>query len=239
MSELTKEQFEELPDFAKSQYIKDGEGYSHKGMMKVKQTANDLDDKLKEVNSRFDDLSKSEKEKIETARQEAYDKAKAENDVEAIESRWKEKYEDLERRNGETKKEYEDRIQRLADKSKSAVAADLADISTDIGKAAFKRLIKDRIQVDPETDEVTYLDEDGRATSLDKESFIAELKKDVMFMPLIKSDIVTNGGGKANGSNGGRAPEKRAFNEMKAQDLVALRKSDPSEYERLKNEFYN
>ena len=103
----------------------------------------------------------------------------------------------------------------------------------------LKRLIKDRIQVDPETDEVTYLDEQGRATSLDKETFIAELKKDVMFMPLIKSDVVTNGGGNANGSNGGRAPEKRAFNEMSAQDLVSLRKSDPSEYDRLKNEFYN
>lgn len=233
MSELTTEQYEELPDFAKSQYVKDGEGYSHKGMLKVKQTANDLDNKLKDVNGKLEEFSKTENERIEAAKREAYEKAKAENDIEGVESRWKEKFEDLERRSGETKKQYEERLEKLASKSVNAVATTLASIATDIGKAAFIKLVKDRIKVDPETDEVTYLDDEGRATSLDEKAFIDELKKDVMFMPLIKSDIVTDGGGQANGSSGGRATKKPS--EMTSAERIQFKQRDPEGFKQAFN----
>ena len=47
MADYTKEQFEELPDFAKEDLIEVDGMYKNAGFVKVKNTANDLDSQLK------------------------------------------------------------------------------------------------------------------------------------------------------------------------------------------------
>ena len=49
MADLTIEQFEQLPEFLRNDYTEVNGAYKHAGMIKVKQTANDLDAKLKET----------------------------------------------------------------------------------------------------------------------------------------------------------------------------------------------
>ena len=166
MSKLTKEQFEELPGFLKGDYVQEGDGYIHAGLAKVKRTADDLDSRAKQTAAELEEYRKLESERIAEAERKAYEKAKKEGNTDELEKRWQEKLADAEKRRGETEKQFQDRLQRLAHKQRKAVASELSDIATDSGRAAFKRLIESYIEVDPETDDVTFLDDNGRATVL-------------------------------------------------------------------------
>lgn len=199
MADLTQEQFEQLPDFIKGDYEQDGDVYKHAGFLKVKRTANELDAKLKETSGKLTEYEQKQSERQADAERKALEKLKAEGKVDEILA-------DAERRIGETTKQFNERIDRMANQIKtekrSAVVSDLAEMATDKGRAAFKKLIASRIDVDAETGKVTYLNDDGGASSLDLAGFKAELLKDESLSPLLKGDVVTSGGGMAKGSNG-------------------------------------
>ena len=196
MADLTLEQFEQVPDFLKADYIQDGEVFRHASDLKVgklKSSLDGLDAKLKE-------FEKGEQAKIEAAQAAALDRLKKEGKVDEILA-------DAERRIGETQKQFQERYEKMSNQIKtekrSALVADLAaEIATDKGSRAFKALVQSRIDVDAETGKVTFLNDDGSASSLDLSGFKAELMKDDSLSPLLKADLVTQGGGKANGSNG-------------------------------------
>lgn len=196
MADLTAEQFEQVPDFLKADYVQDGEVYRHASDLKVgklKSSLDGLDAKLRE-------FEKGEQAKIEAAQAAALEKLKKEGKVDEILA-------DAERRIGETTKQFSERIERMTNQIKtekrSALVADLAaELATDKGSRAFKALVQSRIDVDAETGKVTFLNDDGSASSLDLNGFKAELIKDDSLSPLLKADLVTQGGGKVNGSNG-------------------------------------
>jgi len=87
----------------------------------------------------------------------------------------------------------------------SIVAALAAELATETGSKAFQRLVASRIDVDAETGKVTVLNDDGSASSLDLAGLKAELGNDPSYAPLLKSGVVTFGGGNANGSQSGSA----------------------------------
>jgi len=241
MSKLTEEQYSELPEFLKNDYVKDGDGYSHAGLLKVKGTADDLDKQAKLTAAELAEYKKNEAERISQAELKAYEKAKAEGNTEEIESRLTQKIADAEKRATESENQFKERMKKLAEKQKSALAAELASkYAVKGGSDAYKMLVSRYIEIDPETDEVTFLDDSGRATSLKQADFEVELKKNALLMPLTKADIATDGGGNSNGSNnqGGSASNKK-FNEMSGAELVALRKDDPQRYDQLKAAYYN
>jgi len=214
MSELTKEQYEELPDFAKEQYVEDGEGFSHKGMLKVKQTANDLDSKWKQAQTQLSEFEAQKLEAIEKAKAEAMEKARTKGDAAEIEKQYQEQIDDLKSRSESRINELTGKLDELTGQIKAGkrneLVSDLAaELATDTGGRAFKRLISDRIDVNAETGKVVFLDDEGRATSLSLEEFKAEIKQDASFAPLLKTTVVTTGGGLLNGpGNGGRATSK-------------------------------
>jgi len=193
---LTQEQYDSLPDFVKSDYSEHDGAFVPVAELKVsklKESLNGLDSKLKAFEQR-------EAEKMAEAERAALEKLKKEGKVDEILA-------DAERRLGETQKQYDERLQRMANQIKtekrSAIVADLAsELATDKGSSAFKRLVASRIDVDAESGKVTFLNDDGSATSLDMAGFKAELMKDSSFEPLLKSGVVTFGGGNANGSTG-------------------------------------
>jgi len=94
----------------------------------------------------------------------------------------------------------------IKSKTRGALVSDIAaELALDKGSKRFKQIVSQMVDVDPETGEVTYLDEDGRATSIKtKEEFVDSLKKDESLWPLMKAEIATKGGGGANGSGEGR-----------------------------------
>lgn len=195
---------EKVPEEWRDQFVEvelDGKkGYQDKDSLELKQLAFNVKEENKAVKGRLSEFEKQQAEKLEQARAEALEKLKKEGKVDEIVA-------DIERRNGETVKQFQERIERLTNNIKTekrnAIVADLAsELATDSGGKAFKRLVSSRIDVDPETGKVTFLNDDGGASSLDLAGFKAELLKDDGFAPLLKSGVVTKGGGNANGSNG-------------------------------------
>ena len=193
---LTQEQFDQLPDFVKTDYTQHEGAFVPVAELKVGKLKGSLD----ALDSKLKEFEKNEQSKLEQARAEALEKLKKEGKVDEILA-------DAEKRLGETTAQYEQRLQRMTNAIKTekrgAMVADLAaELATDSGSKAFKRLVSDRIDVDAETGKVTFLNDDGSASSLDLAGFKAELLKDDSFAPLLKAGIVTQGGGNANGSTG-------------------------------------
>lgn len=222
MSELTQEQFDLVPEFLKADYVKVGEVYQHSSTGKVaalKKSLDDLDGKIKGIEA-------GKAAEIEQARKEALEKARSKGDVEAIETRYKEQMTDLEKRTGETLKQYEERMNKMSATAKTggidSVVSRLSDLATPEGKKAFQRLVRQRIDYDPETGQYTYLDDSGSATSLDFEGFSKDLEKDPVLAPLLAATFATSGGGNAQGGGkgGGASKTNQAAEDAKAKGDV-------------------
>ena len=242
MVDLTKEQFEQLPDFIQGDYEQVGDVYKHAGMIKVKQTADNLDGKLKETNQRLTEFEKTQAAAIEKARTDALEEARSKGDVKAIEERYQQQMDDLEKRvRQEAYDQAKSEIKGEQAKKDASAIADKIGLSIGVDEDAgyaIADLIRARVEIDPDTNKETYFDAKGSALSVDRNGFIAELKKEARFKRLIKGTTATNGGGGANGSGGGSAVNRK-FNEMTGAELSALRKEDPAEYERLKSQYYS
>lgn len=204
MAQLTAEQYEkEIPDYLKESFEQVGDVFVLKAEGKaaaLKASLNDLNGKYKTAESRIADVEAKAAEDRTKAEQAALDKLKKEGKVDEILA-------DYEKRANETKAQFEARIEKMANsikaKERSLVLNDLAGelkIFPD-SKKMFEKLVQDRIDVDPETGKITYLDDAGGATSLDKAGFIAELAKDTGFDRMRQADV--SQGGKANGSTSG------------------------------------
>lgn len=209
MAELSKEIYESLPDAVKGDYELSGDVYRHVSEGKVnalKSSLDNLDKKYKDASTRIEEIERTKAAEIEQAKEEALKKARTNGDVETIEKRYKEQMEDLERRKGESEKQHLERIEKLSTTLKTEKRTLLiGDIAKELkvfdeSQKLFSKLIQDRVDVDPETGKITFLDENGSATSLDKAGFIAELAKDSAYDRLRQASIPA--GGKANGNNG-------------------------------------
>lgn len=110
------------------------------------------------------------------------------------------KYSDLEKRSGETQKQFDERVSslhgKISAKAVESVISDLAELATDDGKKSFKRLVKDRIKYDPEAEKYTFLDDDGGVTSLDLAGFKREIEDSDMYAPLLKAKTSVGGHGR-------------------------------------------
>lgn len=241
MTDLTKEQFEQLPEFIKGDYVEVDGFYKHGGFLKVKSTADTLDKERKQaaiererIEHELHEYRKAEKERLEAAQREAYERAKAEGNTDELEKRWQEKLQDAQRRVDETERQFKDRMKRLADKQRAAVAQELAaKYAVEGAEEAFKRLVRSYIEIDPETDSETYLDDNGSATSLNRAGFESELKNNPLFARLIKAEIATSGGGNAKGSSIGSANKKPS--EYTEQERVQLFRQNPALFNKLFN----
>ena len=102
MSDLTQEQYEQLPEFIRDDYKEVDGVYKHAGLVKVKQTANDLDTQLKaskksndELNEQMSAFEQQKKDDIEAATALALKNAQTDKDVEKIELIHEQKMNDL------------------------------------------------------------------------------------------------------------------------------------------------
>lgn len=215
-------------------------GFMHKtdealmnSLKNAKREREQVRSQYEEVNTRLSEFEKNQKDAIEKARQEALEEARTKGDVKAIEERYQQQMDDLQKRYSETEAQYKERMDKMAatikEDKKRAIISELAEDATDKGRKAFKALIAGRVDIDPETGKETFLNEDGSASSLDIAGFKAEIMKDESFSPLLKADVVTNGGGNANGSNGGGSvPTERAnLSGNKQERTAAIKKKFP------------
>lgn len=216
MSDLTKEQYEQLPDFVRDDYTEVDGVYKHAGMMKVKGTLNDLDSRLKSKDSEFNALNErltqfeqTKAQEIEQARAEALEQAKSKGEVESIEQLYQEQMADLEKRTeqrvrSEVEQEYT--IKEVNNKAQIELTELVHGLKPkdDFAKRLIQDHLKNRQKV--EDGKIIYLNEDGSASSLDKAGLLKELQESPMFKPLTSYTPPSQGGGNMNGTNGGSAP---------------------------------
>lgn len=229
MSELTAEQYDQLPEFAQSDYTQVDGVYKHSGVLKMKETLNGMDEKLKGFESKSNELQtqltsfqEQEEKKIEEAKQKALEEARTNGDVKAVEERYQQQMKDLEERTaervrGEVTVEFQqkanaERAQSIASKIGLSIGID-----SDAGEA-ITDLIQSRVKY--ENGQEIFYDAKGSALSVDRQGFIAELSKEPRFKRLVKAKLATEGAGNVDGK-GGRNGSADASGKSRADILYA------------------
>lgn len=231
MSDLTKEQFDELPEFIKNDYVEIEGVYKHAGVVKLKQSLNDVDSKYKtqlsEVNEKLNSFELSKKAEIEEATRKALAEAETSKDVERIKKIHAEQMADLEKRTaervrGEVDKEYSLKFaKQIAEKELLSIVAALKPVDEDA--ADLLKIDLARKQQVTEDGKIIYLNDDGSASTLDSKGFTEQAKKQARYKRLIQADHVVNGGEKMNGSKGGGAPKGQQLSKTSQGYLANLR----------------
>ena len=242
---------EDLPEALRDQFVEselDGQkGYQDrdsvelkKHLFNVKNENKTIKETKSSLESKLTNFEKEQEQKIQEARSLALEEAKSKGDVTEIEKRYEQQMQDLEKRVAE-----QTRAATLKEIAEERAAEKATAISNKIGlelgvdsyaAEIISQIISGRVIVDAETNKEIFYNGQGGALSVDKNGFIEEIKKDPRFARLIKTSVVTNGGGNANGSGQSGATGKK-FDEMSGAELKELRNQDPSTYDRLKNEY--
>ena len=229
MSDLTLEQFEQLPDFVQSDYQEVDGVYKHAGMIKLKTSLNEVDTKYKgqlgELNERLSSFEETKKAEIEAAKNEALESAKGKGEVEEIERLYKEKMADLEARSyekGKAEAASEFKMQsakQQAEALSTKIAAQLA-VDSD-AQQDLQDLISLRVKPD-ESGNITFYNRDGSASTMTEGEFVAEIKD--RHKRLVKGETTTQGGGFTNGSRNSSAmmSNKKTYSEMTLKEQVAF-----------------
>lgn len=227
MSELTQEQFDELPDYAKSAFAQQGDVYIPAKDAKLKQTLDELDGKYKGLSKQLEDFEAQKAAEIEAEKAKAMEEARNSKDVEAIEKRYQEQMADLEKRSyekGKTEAHNEFKAQQAQLKASGIVDKVAMSIAVDNDAAeVISDLIRSRIEIDPDTGAEVFKDAKGSALSVSRDEFVSELKKEAKFKRLVKADIATNGGGLVNGSGvSGSATSKANMGGSRQERAAAI-----------------
>lgn len=237
MADLTQEQYEQLPEFIRDDYTEVDGVYKHAGLLKVKQTANSLDSKLKqteqanaEINERMTQLEQDQQKKIEDATAEALANAETNKDIEKINEIHAQKMKDLEARVAErTRTEVLGEIDQKAAKERANTTAARLAKELAIDSDAEETLLQlFELSVKPGEDgAVTFFNNDGSASSLDEAGFKADAVKNKRFKHLVKAEPPTKGGGMAQGSGHGNG---RTVSDTNSAAESAKKKGDLNGY---------
>lgn len=231
----------EVPEKYRGDYVQVKEGdkeiWRNKGFMALKETSEKYKSRVTELGEKATAYDKLQAEREEERRKAEEDRLKGLHDKKDYERLWKEeeqKRKDLEKRSGETTKQFEERLKAANDKmSAKAVDSLLGDFSgmfTPSGQKTAKRLLKDMVKFDAEQETYTFLDEDGGVTSLDVDGFKAYVNSSDLFSSLLLAQVSQGGHGK-NAQKGGGAAKK--FTDYTPAELSVLQRTKPSEYSRL------
>lgn len=232
---LSKEQFEALPDFAKSDYVQHEGAYVPQAELKVGGLKNSLDG----LDAKLREIERKRQEDIEAAtakaRADALEEAKKSNNIDEILKIEREQAEDAKKRAIEeaksswqremSEKEAAQRSVNLAREIALTVADD--EYSADLIELA----IRSRVKSDVDLKKDIFLDRSGGALSVDKSGFAELISKEPQFAKLVKANIVTTGSGGANGNNGGGASRKPE--DYTEQERVQLFKTNPTLFHQL------
>ena len=237
MSEITQEEYEAASVTVQSLFEKQGDIYVTKDSLKTAALKNSLNGAFAErdeFKGKLTAREQAEAELIANAKEEAYQEALAKNDTEQATKLLQEKLDDAERRAGESKAKYIERLSDIAKDKERVIISEISLLGTERGKLALSRLLKDYINIDPETGNETYLNDDGSASSLNKAQFIESLKDNDLFKPLLKADITTTGGGNSRGSMDSSAIQKDP-KQMTGEERIEFKKRDPSGFKKAFN----
>lgn len=235
---LTKEVFDSLPESVQSDYELSGDGYVTKDSLKssaLKLSLDNLDTKLRATEKEKADQEAAKAADITAGIEAALADAVAAGDTKAQLKLEREKLDDERKRLDDDKDGLNSLRESMASDKEKNIIDRLSLKATEKGRAAFKRLMKGYVTVDPITRQETFLNDDGSASSLNEESFYTEfLCKSETFQPLLKASVPTIGAGLANGSNTGGASDKNP-KDMSADERIDFKNRDPVAFKKAFN----
>lgn len=210
--ELTAEQFNDLPDYAKGGFAELDGKYIPVKDAALKSTLDNLDKEKKALESKVGELTVSEEKRLsdlELARSSARDEAIAEA---AKKGNWdeqalllREKFNDELKREkesvrGEVTKEFT--VKQSSDSLKSDIKLIASELAVDdSAKYVLEILLSQRAKIDDNGSRV-YLGDDGSALSItDLKAFKEEFSKSPNVARLVKGIMPTNGDGFLNGGS--------------------------------------
>jgi len=215
---LTAEQFEQLPDFVKTDYVEHEGSYVPQAELKVKglkSSLDNLDAKYKDIESKMTAAEQQKAADIQAARDKALAEAESKGDVKAIKERYEQQMADLRTRvEAETRQAV---TKELSQKQAETKAAGIAEAiaygngATETAKKSLKKLLADRVKVDAETGKEYFLDDNGGALSVNRAEFEKLLANE--YPDLVKFTPPTQGAGGGSGNSGGGAPNVASKNE--------------------------
>lgn len=215
---------DELPEDARELYEEgtnqDGEqGFVHKevsslvsALNKQKQTLKENSEGYKSLQEQLEKFEQEKKAAVEEAKQKALEEAKSKGDVEALEKRLTEQAEDKvnrarEEARLEAMKEFEHKQAEL--KAESELQSIITKLKPLDDESEELLMLKLKTMQRVEDGKIIYLNDDGKASSLDAKSFAEELIKADKFTNLRLGVRSATGGGFVGGNNGGKAPTGR------------------------------
>ena len=212
--ELTAEQYEGLPDYAKGGFAEHEGKYIPVKDAALKATLDSLDKDKKALESKVGELTASEQKRLDEleeakkqAREEAIAEAAKKGNWDEQERLLREKFEDelqrkLAEERGSVTKEFT--VKQAAESLNNDIKLLASELAVDeSAKAALDVLIKQRAKLD-EYGNSNYFGEDGGALSItDVKAFKAELEKSVSLARLIKGKAPSSGGFAQGGGKGG------------------------------------
>ena len=232
MTELTKEQYEQVPDFLKDGFEQVGDAFVSKDSKKVaslKASLDNLDAKSKseaqQLNERLAEIEAQEAEKIKAARQAALDEARSKGDVDAIEQRYQEQLSDAVERariEATTEAEKQFTVSRAKDKAKLEVAEMVAAFNPvdDNARELLTLALSSKQQV-TDDGKIIYTNDDGSASSLDAKGFLNSVIESDKYSLLKQANPTTRGAGILGGQIGGSAPTTKGNTRASLEQRLA------------------
>lgn len=171
----------------------------------------------------------------QAAEQAALEAAKKSGDLESLESSWKQKLES-------TTGEYSGRIKELESMlTRITSGAEAKKLASDLAMPGHADLLMPHIERRLTTEvrdgvpQVRILDANGHLSAMTIEDLRKEIANSPLFAPILAGSRASGGGAPTNGSN---SIATKKFTEYSSGELVALRRENPSEYERIKKAHY-
>lgn len=231
---LTTEQYEALEESLKAEFELHDGAYVNVDSLKVAGLKSSLDNLDKKMRDEKAEREAETQRLIEEAREQALEEAKSKNNTDEILRIEREKLEDESRRIESSREELIAIKTDMANEKLTNIIDSLSNHVVSHLVPAFRSVIKNFIHVDVDTREVTFKNDDGSASSLNFDQFIEDLAKRKTFEPFMKGKTPTEGGGLAEGGNGGGAVTKKP-SEMTTQERIDFKQRDPEGFRKAFN----
>lgn len=223
MAELSKEQFEQVPDFLQGEYEQNGDVYVHKLEGKVgalKGSLNSLDEKYKGTETQLQEFKSQQEEAIRQARDEALQEALTKGQKDEVNKRFQEQMDDLKTRMQSERDhaiaERDEAYGMIKTGKRDSFLSNLRnelDIFSDC-RDDFDDLVGNLLDFDPKTGKATFFERGGSATSLDEKGFIDAIKQRPAVQRMMKASPSGQGGhangNSSNSNSGGAGNDPRA-----------------------------
>lgn len=226
MSETNSEVQEQAEKNVAEEIKSSGKTYTEEEVQKlVQEQVAGLKNKVDELLGEKKSASQRAKELEELQKQQEEERLKE-----------KEQFRELYEREQEAKRELQEKYEEFQTKiQKQTITSEAVKLASELTRdTARGELLQEKVaQYAKYSDDGVVFELGG--VPVEKDKILSHLKEKY---PFLVDGSGASGGGAAGTDNGRAVTTQKSFNEMTGSELAALRAENPSEYDRLRNDYY-